>query len=122
MAIKWRSVIRWLSLIGCLVAGLLYLYGATFSLWVTGGPPNDFKESWEQRGLWQLCLAFAFLFIGVSFFLAVPKFPRLSKLAVLFFGFSVGLLVIPAAREFLLTDACLDSGGSWNKAKFRCKK
>lgn len=117
-----RSVIRWVILASCIVMGLLYLNGAAFSFWVAGGPPNDFPESLVQRGIWRICLAFALFFIGSAVFVAVPKLPKLSKVAVLFLGAAAVLLIVPTVREFLAADGCLDSGGSWSKAEFKCQR
>jgi hypothetical protein len=102
--------------------GLLYLNSAAFSFWVAGGPPNDFPESWIQRGIWHLCIAFALFSVGAAVFFAMPKFPKLSKIGICFLGMAVVLLIVPVAREFLISDACLDSGGSWNKGEFRCQR
>lgn len=122
MAGALRSLIRWLTLAGCVVMGLIYLNGAAFSFWLAGGPPNDFPEAWVQRGIWRLCLAVSMFLIGFAFFLAVPKLPKVSKAAAVLLGMAAVILIIPTAREFLVSDTCLDNGGSWNKAEFKCKR
>jgi len=35
---------------------------------------------------------------------------------------AITLFVIPQIREFLLIDACLDSGGRWAEREFQCHR
>jgi hypothetical protein len=115
-------VARWAALAGFGGAALLFLNSALFSGWVAGGPPTQYKEAWEHRALQQLCRAVAFaLFAGVAFRWLVPPLRFRPLLAVLTVA-ALAVLVVPSAREFMLVDACLDSGGRWATVAFVCER
>lgn len=118
-AVRW---VRWGALVLFGAAALVFLNSALYSAWVAGGPPAQFKAAWEHRALQQLCRAFAFVLFAVSAFwsLTVPLRVRPLTLLVLLVGLAV--LLVPATRELMLIDACLDSGGRWGGATFVCER
>ena len=102
------------------LAGLWMLNHAVFSFWVSGGPPNDYPEIWYQQGIIFWWRAVVLITCGV---LCQFTFTKLKKswLAKLAIAMVLVGLAYSHAREFILVDDCLDSGGSWSKEYFRCQ-
>lgn len=119
---RLRSVSRWVVLCASIILAALYLNSAFYSAWVSGGPPTPYPEAWAQRALVHLCLSGAILFGGIAAFRAIGNFPSFGGTTILFGVLALLVLGVPHVRAFLKTDACLDSGGRWNSAEFRCDK
>jgi len=99
---------------------LIYLNSAFYRAWVAGGPPTDNPTGWLFSAGNYLSWAFAFLSSGIGAFILISKLPSLSKAALIFIALSIMLGIFPSAREFVATDACLDSGGKWLSSELRC--
>jgi hypothetical protein len=119
---RLQTTARWVVLVFCLGMAALYLNSSLYSAWVSSGPPNPHPEAWLQRALVHLCFAGTFSLVGIAIFRLVTSFPKVGFLTAFLGALSLLLLAIPYAREFLLSAACLDNGGRWNKAEFRCEK
>lgn len=115
------SGIRWIILLASIVAAAVYLNSAAFSAWVAGGPPNPYPEAWGQRALVHLCMAGTILLAGIAVFRVVGSFPSLGRTTILLFILALLIFGVPYVREFLQSDACLDSGGRWNSGTYQCE-
>lgn len=115
-------VIRWGSL-GCgLIIAALYLNSSFYSAWVSGGPPNDYPEAWAHRGLMHLCFSGACVLGAIVLFRVIGSYPRIGGVTVTLVVVGLLLSSIPYIRAFLDSDSCLDSGGRWNDAEYRCER
>jgi hypothetical protein len=119
-----RNLLRWLLLIGLAICGLLYLNSTFYSAWVAGGPPNDYPHAWAQRALIHFGFSISLMASGVMAFIAFKadfkwKVSKYKYLWILILLLGLGY---PKAREWVLVDKCLDSGGAWSSQHFECKK
>ena len=105
-----------------IVGAALYLNGAIFSAWVSGGPPNDYPEAWAHRALLNLCFSIAVLLGGIVAFRVIGSFPKIGVLTAVLGILALTFLAIPYGRAFLDSDRCLDSGGRWNELYYRCER
>ena len=115
-----RQLTSWLALVACIVLALLYLNSSIYSAWVSGGPPNPYPLGWSRRALGQLGFALAAVCFGIGLFKGIRAFPRLTPGAVAFVALGALLASSPYIGRFVLTDACLDRGGSWNRDTLQC--
>jgi hypothetical protein len=118
----FRNTIRWLLLITCIVVGLFFLNSAAYASWVSWGPPNEYPLSWEQAAIVRLVFALAAFSVGSIFFITLRKGFSFKHPNVKFYFFIVAVVITiayPQAREFILIDSCLDSGGSWQSDYFQ---
>jgi len=104
------------------VVAALYLSGAFFSAWVSGGPPNDYPEAWAHRALLNLCFSIATLLGGVAAFRLIGSFPKIGVMTVVLGALALAFVVVPYGRAFLDADRCLDSGGRWNDGNYLCER
>ena len=117
-----RIVIRWGALSGGIIMAALYLNSSIHSAWVSGGSANEYPEAWAHRAFMHVCFSGAFLFLGVAIFRIAGSFPRVGSLSRGFALVALLLGVTPYARAFLDQDRCLDAGGRWNHAEYRCER
>ena len=116
----FRAVFRWVSLLGFIGLGLLYLNGAVFRAWVAGGPPNDNPSGWLFSAGNYLFWSISAILAGVSFFMLLNSARPVSKFAVALLVLALGLAAFPLLREFVAADQCLDNGGQWSETELRC--
>jgi len=118
-----RRVGKWLTPAICITLGLLYLNGAAASWWVSWGLPTNHPESWEQRAISQLGYAVALFAAAPMLFIAFKNRFNLktSNYKYWWVAITVIALYYSCVRVLVLTDSCLDSGGSWQAAQFRCQ-
>ena len=114
---------KWVASVLFVVLGLFYLNGAAGSWWVSWGPPTEFPEAWEQRAITQLGYAIALVATAPMAFIALKQQLKLksSKYKFLWVVIVVVSLSYSHLRAFIFADRCLDSGGSWQSAQFRCQ-
>jgi hypothetical protein len=109
-----RTSFRWLLLIAGITWGLLQLNGAVAAAWLAGGPPTPNPEGWlfvaGNRLAWA---AAAFLAAFGLFFLLRSKRP-VSRYVIAMLVAALLLTAFPYIREYVASDACLDSGGQWS--------
>lgn len=117
-----KNSIRWVILLVCIGVALLYLNGGLASAWVAGGPPHDYPEAWLQHSYKQLSYSVAALCTGCLLFIALGQSFTRSKAKFLWALLLVCSLTYPHYREFMLSDTCLDSDGSWDAATFKCSR
>lgn len=108
------EVLRWTLLIGGIVWGLLQLNGALFAAWVSGGPPNPNPEAWLFVAGNRLCWAAASFLAAGGLFLLLRRGHRPRRYAFVALVLAGLLAVFPRVREFVVSDACIDSGGRWS--------
>lgn len=116
-----KTVLRWLLLLGGIGMFVVYLNGAAFRAWVSGGPPTPNPEGWLFSAWNFSSWSFAFLSAGIGAFLVLGKWPRRSPLGLSCFLLAILLWAIPHVREFLASDVCLDAGRRWNARELRCE-
>ena len=114
---------KWLTPTICMVFGFLYLNGAASSWWSSWGPPTSSPESWQQRAIYQLGYAVALFVTAPMFFIAFSNKFNLNTSNYKFWWVLIIVVALsyPYIRVFILTDSCLDSGGSWQTTQFRCQ-
>jgi hypothetical protein len=112
---------RWAALLTGLALALVYLNSAAYSAWAGGGPPTSIREAWMHRAFAHLCYAVAAVLGGFTLF-RVIRAPRLDRAALTLLALAVVFIAAPQVRRFLLVDRCLDSGGRWDAAAFRCQR
>ena len=117
-----RLIIGWGGLVGAIIIAALHLNSSIYSAWVSGGPPNEYPEAWAHRALMHLCLSGALLLAGVAIFRVARSFPSVGGVSIAFGVAALLLASTPYVRAFLDSDSCLDSGGRWNYAEYRCEK
>ena len=113
-------MIKWLVLIAFIVVALLYLNGAIYSAWVSGGPPNPYPTGWSRRATGQLCFALAAVSFGLGLFKGIHTFPGATKKSAALIVLGALLALAPYIGRFALIDGCLDRGGSWNREALQC--
>jgi hypothetical protein len=113
-------VCRWLLLLAGIGMFLLYLNGAAYRAWLSGGPPTSNPEGWLFSAWNFLSWSLAFLSAGMGAFFVLGKWPRRSTFGLSWLVLTLVLWAVPHIREFLASDACLDAGGRWDARKLRC--
>ena len=106
---------RWSLLIAGIIWGCLQLNGAIFALWVAGGPPTPNPEGWTFIAGNRLAWAVASFLTGFALFFLLRLGRPVSRYAVAAIVAAALLTAYPYAREFLVSDSCLDSGGKWSE-------
>jgi hypothetical protein len=109
-----------LVLLGCVA--VIFLNGALFSAWMSGGPPNPYPEGWALRSQAQLIWALSSAVAGAAIFLAVMRHPNIRRWHVGLVVVSLVLAALPFAAKEVLIDKCLDSGGRWNYEGLQCER
>ena len=107
-------------LAGFILLGLLYLNGALFSAWVSGGPPNSHLLGWERRAIGQLSFSLASFVLAVGSYKLVASLPAWRRLPVVLVLLGIALLIAPYVGRFVLQDKCLDGGGQWSNLTLEC--
>jgi len=115
-----RKLLRWLFLIAGIAWGLLQLNGAVFAAWVAGGPPTQNPEGWLFVAGNRLAWSGASFLAGIGLFVLLRRGRPASPYAVAALVAAVLLTAYPYIREFIASDACLDSGGRWSD--LRCER
>ena len=115
-----RQVIRWCVLLGFIYLAYLYLNSAAYSAWVSGGPPNPYPIGWSRRALGHLFFSAAALFLGIGLFRGILTFPKVGRGAIVLLALGLLLIAAPYIGRFVLTDRCLDQGGSWSNQTIQC--
>ena len=105
-----KETVRW----------FLLLLGIAYRAWLAGGPPTPNPEGWLSSASNYLSWSLACLSVGVGVFLLMGRFPWLSKMAIKFLATAMVLAILPAAREFLAVESCLDARGKWLYEELRC--
>lgn len=113
---------RWAALLAGVALALVYLNSAAYSAWAGGGPPTTIRDAWLHRALVHLCYGVAAAFGGIILFRVIHRPPRLDRAALALVVLALVLIAAPHAKRFLLVDRCLDSGGRWDAAAFRCQR
>ena len=119
------KIIRWALLASFVILGLLYLNGAVGAWWASWGPPTKYPEYWQHAAIVRLGYAISAFCLGFIIFMVLKKGFSLKNSQYKFYTLITAVILslgYPKAKEWLLIDACLDSGGAWQHNEFRCKK
>jgi hypothetical protein len=108
-----RTLLRWILLISGIIWGVVQLNGAAFSAWVAGGPPTTDPEGWQFVAGNRLAWASASFLAASGMFVLLRRDRPISRYAVATLVIAALLAAYPCVREFIASDACLDSGGQW---------
>lgn len=115
-------VLRWAAFVAGVALALVYMNSAAYSAWAGGGPPTTVREALMHRAFAHLCYAIAAALGGLALFRLIRRSPRLDRAALALLVLALVLVAAPHTRHFLLVDRCLDSGGRWDPAAFRCQR
>jgi hypothetical protein len=80
------------------------------------------RDAWMNRAFAHLCYAVAGVLGGVIVFRVINRPPRLDRAALALVVLALLFIAAPHVRRFVLVDRCLDSGGRWDAAAFRCQR
>ena len=117
---RLQRVSAWILLLGFLGLALMYLNGAFFAAWMSGGPPNPYPIGWERRAFGDLSLSLACLVLSLGACTLVVSLRRLRRWPLALVLLGVALAIAPRVGHFLLQDACLDRGGQWSSLTLEC--
>jgi hypothetical protein len=119
--ISARAIARWAVLLIGIGLGFAHLNSAAYSWWAAGGPPTSIPAAWKHRAFAHFC--FAMTAISFAFALFRTLRPSLRADRVVWISLAVGAAFWagPSAAEIIEVDRCLDAGGCWSRAAFRCE-
>jgi hypothetical protein len=117
---RLRTIARWSCLSLCVAYGLLQLYGALLSAWMSGGPPNPYPQGWGRRAEAQLLFAIAAFAAGWFLFRFITSYPSIGKACWALALVAATCAVTPTVARHVLTDSCLDHGGQWSNEALAC--
>ena len=108
-----RTPFRWFLLIAGITLGLLQLNGAIAAAWLAGGPPTPNPEGWLFVAGNRLAWAAASFLAAFGLFFLLRHVRPIGRYAIAALVVALLLSAFPYFREFVASDACLDSGGRW---------
>jgi hypothetical protein len=117
---RLQRVASWVVSLGLIALGLLYLNGAFFSAWMSGGPPSPYPIGWERRALGQLSFSLASFILAVGSYKLVVSLPAWRRLPIALIFAGLAMLLAPYVGRFVLQDQCLDRGGQWSNLTLEC--
>lgn len=109
-----RNLFRWTLFIAGIVWGFLQLNGAIYAAWLSGGPPTPNPEGWMFLAGNRLGWAVASFLAGLGIFFLFSQNRQIRTIALAILFVAVLIAAFPYLREFMASDACLDSGGKWS--------
>ncbi len=115
----FRCLIKWLVLSAFIIVALLYLYGAIYSVWVSGAAVT-YPRGASRLAAGQLCFAIASLSFGLGLFNGVQTFPGATSRSAALIVLGALLALGPYIGRFLISDNCIGRGGSWNHVTLQC--
>ena len=117
---RLQRITAWVVSLGFVLLGLMYLNGAFFSAWVSGGPPNPYPLGWERRAIGQLGLSLASFILSLGSYKLILSLPswRRVPVALIFSGLLMALT--PFIGRFVLQDQCRGHGGQWSNLTLEC--
>jgi hypothetical protein len=115
---------RWFLSAGLIVLGSIYLNSAFFSTWAAGDSLTRRPHAWEQRALLHCGYSVGLIATGIMALIGLKTNYnwRKSKYKYIWLILLLLSLGYPKAREWILIDKCLDSGGQWDIEYFECRK
>jgi hypothetical protein len=117
-----QKVASWVICSGFAILSLMYLNGAFFSAWVSGGPPNDNPLGWERRAIGQLALSVAALVLSIGSYRLISRLPKWSKSSIALVAVGITLALSPYAGRLALQESCFSHGGKWSNDQLICIK
>jgi hypothetical protein len=121
-AVLARGFLKWVALLALIGIGLLYLNGAAFSAWMSGGPPNPHPVGWGRRAIGQLCFSLSAFVAASGGFLFIGKLPSLSKAGLSLLIAAVALAAAPYVGRAVVAASCVDNGGQWRNLTLECEQ
>ncbi|MBQ4892145.1 hypothetical protein J8L86_20025 [Shewanella sp. MMG014] len=110
------KILKWSSITFLILVALLYLNSSIYSFWVSSFPEKN-TLGWAERGIRHFIWAISALIVA---FILIKKLQLKVKRYLI--AIAVILLLAPELHEFMYSDQCLDSGGSWDYSKYLCEK
>ena len=119
---KIKQILRWTSLIGFILFGLLFLKNAFLYSLVSSSATSACPLESGHRSIVHLGYGLASISTSVMLFIALKSgFDfRASKLKYVWLVVVSASFLYPEFKEWLEIDRCLDSGGEWSPAYFEC--
>ena len=119
-----KNTIRWLLFAGLIVWGSMHLNNAFFSILAAGGPHTRHPHTWSQKALVHFGYSVGLFATSIMALIGLKTDYnwRKSKYKYIWLILLLLSLGYPKAREWILIDKCLDSGGKWNIEYFECRK
>ena len=117
MGKEW-NILRWILLSAGIFFACLHLNGAMYAAWASSGPPTQNPEGWMFVAGNRLAWAIAYFLSGLGIFFLFSQDRYIRRIAPTTLFVVVLLATFPCVREFMASDACLDSGGKW--LELRC--
>ena len=115
-------LVRWVTLLGLTAVALLYLNGAFYAAWLSGGPPTPNPTGWKLRAIGQLCFSAAAFLAAFGCFFSLAKLPSLSRTGTLLLLVAACSAVAPYIGRSVIAQSCADRGGHWSNLTLECEK
>lgn len=119
--ISLRVLARWTILLLGIGLALVYLNSAAYSWWASWGPPTNVPDAWRHRAFAHLCFAMTAMCFAFALFRTLGPSLRADRVVRISLAVGAAFWAGPSALEFIKVDRCLDDGGCWNRAAFRCE-
>jgi hypothetical protein len=117
---RLQRIVGWVVSLGFIYLGLMYLNGAFFSAWMSGGPPNPHPLGWERRALGQLGFSLASFILAAGSYKLIVSLPSWRRVPMVLVLIGFAIAVTPLVGRFMLQDQCLDRGGQWSNLTLEC--
>jgi len=117
---RMAGALAWAVLLSAIIVALLYLNSAAASAWAGSGPPTTVPEAWMQRAFAHLCYATGAQLIGFGAFRVIRRLPGFDRMGLVLALFAIIAVAVPRIRGIILVRRCVDAGGRWDGAAFRC--
>lgn len=115
-----RRLLKWLVLLAFILLALFCLYSAVYSALGSGDAAGAYSPGMLRLAAGQLCFALASLSFGLGLFKGIQTFPGATSGSAALIVLAAMLALGPFIGRFVLVDACLDRGGSWNRVTLEC--
>jgi hypothetical protein len=115
-----RRLLKWLVLLAFILLALFCLYNAVYSARDPGDAAGAYSPGMLRLAAAQLCFALASLSFGLGLFKGIQTFPAATSGSAALIVLAAMLALGPYIGRFVLVDACLDRGGSWNRVTLEC--
>jgi hypothetical protein len=113
------AVARWLGLIVGVGATLTCLNGVMGNAWAAGFH-DPYRDAYLHRAFLCIWYGAGALLLTVALFLGLRAVRR-NRIVVALVAAGLTAFAVPHVRAFLLVDRCLDGGGRWDSATFKCE-
>ena len=116
----FRRLLKWLVLLAFILLAMFCLSSALNSAWSPADAAGVYSPGMLRLAAGQLCSALASLSFGLGLFKGIQTFPAATSGSAALIVLAAMLALGPYIGRFVLVDACLDRGGSWNRVTLEC--